>query len=266
MTSPLLSLRNADLSLRSNAGDVNILRDISLDVHAGETIGVTGPSGSGKSSLLMLMGGLERATGGTVTALGQDLGQLGEDALARLRRDNIGVVFQSFHLIPTLTALENVATPLDLAGTPDAEARAEAELRAVGLAHRMHHYPAQMSGGEQQLLLIGRAMMAKPKIIAIDEPSLGLAPMMIRDVYDVLKQLKSEGTTFFLVEQNSAAALSIADYAYVMENGRIVMDGPADKLADNEDIKEFYLGVTASGERKSYRDIKHYRRRKRWLG
>ena len=123
-----------------------------------------------------------------------------------------------------------------------------------------------MSGGEQQLLLIGRAMMAKPKIIAIDEPSLGLAPMMIRDVYEVLKQLKSEGTTFFLVEQNSAAALSIADYAYVMENGRIVLDGPADKLADNEDIKEFYLGVTASGERKSYRDIKHYRRRKRWLG
>jgi branched-chain amino acid transport system ATP-binding protein len=123
-----------------------------------------------------------------------------------------------------------------------------------------------MSGGEQQLLLIGRAMMAKPKIIAIDEPSLGLAPMMIRDVYEVLKQLKSEGTTFFLVEQNSAAALSIADYAYVMENGRIVMDGPADKLADNEDIKEFYLGVTASGERKSYRAIKHYRRRKRWLG
>jgi branched-chain amino acid transport system ATP-binding protein len=123
-----------------------------------------------------------------------------------------------------------------------------------------------MSGGEQQLLLIGRAVMAKPKIIAIDEPSLGLAPMMIRDVYEVLKQLKSEGTTFFLVEQNSAAALSIADYAYVMENGRIVMDGPAEKLANNEDIREFYLGVTASGERKSYREIKHYRRRKRWLG
>ena len=123
-----------------------------------------------------------------------------------------------------------------------------------------------MSGGEQQLLLIGRAVMARPKIIAIDEPSLGLAPLMIRDVFDVLRRLKEEGTTFFLVEQNSAAALGIADYCYVMENGRIVLDGPADKMAKNEDIKEFYLGVNAAGERKSYRDIKHYRRRKRWLG
>lgn len=126
--------------------------------------------------------------------------------------------------------------------------------------------PEEYGGSGLGLTEASIIMMASPKIIAIDEPSLGLAPMMVRDVYEVLKQLKSEGTTFFLVEQNSAAALSIADYAYVMENGRIVMDGPADKLADNEDIKEFYLGVTASGERKSYRDIKHYRRRKRWLG
>ena len=123
-----------------------------------------------------------------------------------------------------------------------------------------------MSGGEQQLLLIGRAMMARPKIIAIDEPSLGLAPLMIRDVYEVLSRLKEEGTTFFLVEQNSAAGLGLADYAYVLENGRVVLDGRADKLAQNEDVKEFYLGVTASGERKSYREVKHYRRRKRWLG
>lgn len=227
MTSPLLSLRNADLSLRSNAGDVNILRDISLDVHAGETIGVTGPSGSGKSSLLMLMGGLERATGGTVTALGQDLGQLGEDALARLRRDNIGVVFQSFHLIPTLTALENVATPLDLAGAPDAEARAEAELRAVGLAHRMHHYPAQMSGGEQQRVALARAAAPRPRLILADEPTGNLDGSNGAAIVDLLFDLHDRhGATLVLVTHDMGLAARCARVLHLTD-GRLDADRAA---------------------------------------
>ena len=150
MSDAILSLNDAALSLDGNAGRVDILKGITLDIARGETVGMVGPSGSGKSSLLMLMGGLERATGGQVLALGYDLTRLGEDALARIRREHMGVVFQSFHLISTMTALENVATPLELAGAEDAFERAAAELEAVGLGARQDHYPAQMSGGEQQ--------------------------------------------------------------------------------------------------------------------
>ena len=157
MTDPILSLRDARLTLAGNAGPVEILKGITLDVARGETLGLVGPSGSGKSSLLMLMGGLEKATGGQVLALGQDLTVMNEDQLARFRRGNMGVVFQSFHLIPTMTALENVAVPMELAGLRDAFDRAEAELRAVGLGARMDHYPSQMSGGEQQRVALARA-------------------------------------------------------------------------------------------------------------
>ena len=171
MTTPILDLSNVSLRLNSNAGPVDILRDITVRVQPGETLGLVGPSGSGKSSLLMLMGGLERASGGKVTALGHDLNALNEDALARLRRDHMGVVFQSFHLIPTMTALENVATPLELAGHRDAFDRAAVELEAVGLADRAHHYPGQLSGGEQQRVALARAAAPRPKILLADEPT-----------------------------------------------------------------------------------------------
>ena len=142
-------MKNIRLSLSANAGVVEILRDISLEVKRGETLGLVGPSGSGKSSLLMLMGGLEQTTSGDVRVLGHNLTDMNEDALARFRLNHMGIVFQSFHLIPTMTALENVATPLELAGIPDAFERAEAELRGLGLGARIDHYPSQMSGGEQ---------------------------------------------------------------------------------------------------------------------
>ncbi|CUH79138.1 ABC transporter ATP-binding protein [Tropicibacter naphthalenivorans] len=171
MPEPVLSLKDVTLSLKGNAGNVEILHGISLDVAKGETIGLIGPSGSGKSSLLMVMGGLERATSGSVLALGRDLTSMDEDALAQFRRDHMGVVFQSFHLIPTMTALENVATPLELAGDKDAFAKAKQELDAVGLGHRADHYPAQMSGGEQQRVALARALATQPDILLADEPT-----------------------------------------------------------------------------------------------
>jgi putative ABC transport system ATP-binding protein len=171
MSSPVIALEHVSLTLEGNAGPVNILRDVSLEVGRGETLGLVGPSGSGKSSLLMVIGGLETASAGRVAVLGQDITRLGEDALARFRRANMGVVFQSFHLIPTMTALENVATPLELAGAPGAFARAAAELDAVGLAARRDHYPAQLSGGEQQRVALARAAVTRPAILLADEPT-----------------------------------------------------------------------------------------------
>ena len=221
MTSPLLSLRDATLSLRSNAGRIDILHGITADVHAGETVGLTGPSGSGKSSVLMLMGGLERATSGTVMTLGQDLSGMGEDALARLRRDNIGVVFQSFHLIPTMTALENVATPLELAGHRDAVARAAGELAAVGLAHRMDHYPSQLSGGEQQRVALARAAVPRPRLILADEPTGNLDGTNGAAIIDLLFGLRDRhGATLVLVTHDPGLAAR-CDRVIALRDGRI---------------------------------------------
>ncbi len=171
MPEPVVMLRDAQLALDGNAGRVEILKSVNLDVARGETLGLVGPSGSGKSSLLMLIGGLDRATGGSVRVLCKDLTAMDEDALARMRRRHMGIVFQSFHLIPTMTALENVATPLELAGRRDAFDCAEAELEAMGLADRVHHYPAQLSGGEQQRVALARAVAPKPDILLADEPT-----------------------------------------------------------------------------------------------
>jgi len=200
MSNSILSLKNASLSLDGNAGKVDILHSISLDVAAGETLGLVGQSGSGKSSLLMLMGGLEQATSGQITALGQDLTAMNEDQLARFRSDNMGVVFQSFHLIPTMTALENVATPLELAGVHDAFSRASAELDAVGLGARKDHYPGQMSGGEQQRVALARAAAPRPKILLADEPTGNLDATNGAAIIDLLFDLRDKhGATLIMV-------------------------------------------------------------------
>ncbi|MBV0910868.1 ABC transporter ATP-binding protein [Anianabacter salinae] len=200
MTDTVISLRDARLSLDGNAGRVDILKGITLDVARGETVGLVGPSGSGKSSLLMLLGGLDRATGGSVSVLGQDLTAMDEDALARFRRNHMGVVFQSFHLIPTMTALENVATPLELAGAPDAFERAEAELAGVGLKDRTHHYPAQMSGGEQQRVALARAAAMRPEILLADEPTGNLDAATGGAIIDMLFGLSERhGSTLVMV-------------------------------------------------------------------
>lgn len=227
--SPVLHLLDASLTLNSNTGPVEILHGISLDVRQGETLGLVGPSGSGKSSLLMLMGGLEQATGGRVTALGSDLTAMDEDALARFRRNNMGVVFQSFHLIPTMTALENVATPLELAGVKDAFDRAQAELEAVGLGHRAGHFPAQMSGGEQQRVALARALAPRPAILLADEPTGNLDEANGEAVMDLLFGLRDRyGATLVMVTHAPELAAR-CDRVVRLRDGRV--DGDAAREA-----------------------------------
>ncbi|MSU89697.1 ATP-binding cassette domain-containing protein [Rhodobacteraceae bacterium 2CG4] len=200
MTDPVISLSEASLTLMGNAGKVEILKDITLKVNRGETLGLVGPSGSGKSSLLMIMGGLEQATGGRVGVLGHDMTAMDEDELALFRRDHMGVVFQSFHLIPTMTALENVATPLELAGARDAFDRAADELRAVGLGDRMDHYPGQLSGGEQQRVALARAAAPRPEILLADEPTGNLDGVNGEAIMQMLFGLRDRhGATLVLV-------------------------------------------------------------------
>ncbi|MEL6594853.1 MAG: ATP-binding cassette domain-containing protein [Pseudomonadota bacterium] len=231
MSEPVLSLQDARLSLDGNAGRVDILHGITLDVIKGETLGLVGPSGSGKSSLLMLMGGLETATSGIVTALGQDLTQMNEDALARFRRAHMGVVFQSFHLIPTMTALENVAVPLELAGHKDAFERAEAELQTVGLSHRVDHYPSQMSGGEQQRVALARASAPRPDILLADEPTGNLDGPNGAAIIDMLFGLRDRhGATLVLVTHAPDLAAR-CDRTVHLRDGR-VDDTPAQKAAE----------------------------------
>ncbi|WP_291729849.1 ABC transporter ATP-binding protein [Leisingera sp. F5] len=219
--SPVLHLLDASLTLNSNTGPVEILHGISLDVQQGETLGLVGPSGSGKSSLLMLMGGLEQATGGSITALGQDLTAMDEDALARFRRNNMGVVFQSFHLIPTMTALENVATPLELAGVKDAFDRAQAELEAVGLGHRAGHFPAQMSGGEQQRVALARALAPRPAILLADEPTGNLDEANGEAVMELLFGLRDRyGATLVMVTHAPELAAR-CDRVVRLRDGRV---------------------------------------------
>jgi putative ABC transport system ATP-binding protein len=204
---PAIALAGVNLSLGHGAARVHILKDISLNIGRGETIGLVGPSGSGKSTLLMVMAGLERADSGSIAVAGEDLGRLDEDTLARFRGRNVGIVFQSFHLIPTMTALENVAVPLELAGVDDADARAESELAAVGLADRLHHYPAELSGGEQQRVAIARALAPNPAILVADEPTGNLDEATGKQIIDLLfASHETRGATLVLVTHDNALA------------------------------------------------------------
>ena len=221
MSNSVLSLSHASLSLDGNAGKVDILHDISLDVTQGETLGLVGPSGSGKSSLLMLMGGLEQVTSGKIHALDQTLSSMNEDQLAQFRSDHMGVVFQSFHLIPTMTALENVATPLEIAGVRDAFSRASAELDAVGLGARKDHYPNQMSGGEQQRVALARASAPRPKILLADEPTGNLDAANGAAIINLLFDLRDKhGATLIMVTHATDLAAR-CDRIVTLNDGRI---------------------------------------------
>ena len=205
--SPAIALAGVNLSLGRGVANVHILKDINLHIGSGEAIGLVGPSGSGKSTLLMVMAGLERPDSGTVTVAGQDLGALDEDGLARFRGRNVGIVFQSFHLIPTMTALENVAVPLELAGVADAHERARVELEAVGLSARLGHYPAELSGGEQQRVALARALAPNPAILMADEPTGNLDETTGQQIIKLLFASHQErGTTLVLVTHDAALA------------------------------------------------------------
>ncbi len=212
------------LTLASEAGRVNILNDIGLHIAAGETVSLVGPSGSGKTSLLLLIAGLEQPSAGRIAIAGHDLIHASEDSLALLRRDHIGIVFQNFHLIPTMNALENVAVPLELAGAADAFARAAAALQAVGLAHRLSHYPAQLSGGEQQRVALARALAPRPQVLLADEPTGNLDHDTGARIIDLLfAQAHAIGATLLLITHDPTLAARCARQLQ-MEDGRIISD------------------------------------------
>jgi putative ABC transport system ATP-binding protein len=206
-TTPAIALKNVHLTLGEGAGQVHILKGIDLEIGKSTSVGLVGPSGSGKSTLLMVMAGLERADEGSVVVAGSELGGLSEDQLALFRGRNVGIIFQSSHLVPNMTALENVAVPLELAGDADAFKKAQAELEAVGLGKRLHHYPAQMSGGEQQRVAVARALVVEPEILIADEPTGNLDESTGAQIVDLMfSAQRDRKTTLVLVTHDPALA------------------------------------------------------------
>lgn len=209
MSEPVIDLKNVNLKLGEGASAVHVLKDVDLTINAGEAIGIIGPSGSGKTTLLMVLAGLEHADSGTVDVAGAKISGMSEDAVAQFRGKNIGFVFQSFHLIANMTALENVAVPLELAGVADAFDIARKELEAVGLGHRLTHYPGQLSGGEQQRVAVARALAPNPKILIADEPTGNLDSETGKQISELIfKKQKERGMTFVLVTHDAALAES----------------------------------------------------------
>jgi branched-chain amino acid transport system ATP-binding protein len=253
---------------------IQVLRGVSINVPDGKIIGLLGANGAGKSTTLKAISGLLRTQEGEVTRGSIELDGERIDRLSPEKIVQLGIVqvLEGRRLFRHLTVEENLL--LGGLARPQTSHRSST---SQDLEQVYHYFPqlkdlrrrtsGYLSGGEQQMLVIGRALMAHPKLMLLDEPSLGLAPLLVKEIFRVISQMSAdEGMAILLVEQNARMALSVADYAYVMEDGRVVLDGSAEVLRENEDIKEFYLGLTRVGERKSYRDVKHYKRRKRWLG
>lgn len=229
VTSPQLeiSARNLTLTLGSAGAEVEILRGIDIDIATGEVVALLGPSGSGKSSLMAILSGLERASSGALMVAGEDFTAMDEDDLARARRGRIGIVLQAFHLLPTMTALENVSTPMELAGSGDVRARATAELQAVGLGHRLNHYPTQLSGGEQQRVAIARAIAPRPQLIFADEPTGNLDAATGHEIIDLLFSRRAETGATLLVITHDADLAARCDRVITMGDGRIQSDSAA---------------------------------------
>jgi putative ABC transport system ATP-binding protein len=231
VTESVIALDHIELTLGSGASSVHVLKGISLDIQSGQSVGIVGPSGSGKSTLLMVLAGLERVDSGSVRIAGQKLETMSEDQVAAFRGRNIGIVFQSFHLIPNMTALENVAVPLELAGNPDAFAIAANVLAAVGLADRVTHYPGELSGGEQQRVAIARALAPSPKILVADEPTGNLDTQTGRQIADLLFEKQKEfGVTLVLVTHDAMLA-GRCDREIRVRSGLIEADEDAPELA-----------------------------------
>ena len=253
---------------------IQVLRGVSIDVPDGKIVGLLGANGAGKSTTLKAISGLLRTQEGEVNRGSIEFDGQRTDRLSPEKIVQLGVVqvLEGRRLFRHLTVEENLL----LGGLARRSASRRSSV-SQDLEQVYNYFPrlkdlrrrtgGYLSGGEQQMLVIGRALMAHPKLMLLDEPSLGLAPLLVKEIFRVISEMSAdEGMAILLVEQNARMALSVADYAYVMEDGRVVLDGPSEQLAENEDIKEFYLGLTQVGERKSYRQVKHYKRRKRWLG
>jgi branched-chain amino acid transport system ATP-binding protein len=248
-----------------------VLRGISFEVKAGQIVALLGPNGAGKSTTLKAISGLLRSELGEVTrgSIQWEGRAIQNEDADEITRKGIVQVIEGRLLFRHLTVEENL-TVGGMVWEGGRHVKRDLE-RVYAYFPRLKEFRKQtsgyLSGGEGQMLVIGRALMAHPRLLMLDEPSLGLAPLLVAEIFDIVREINQrEQASILLVEQNARAALALVNYGYVMENGRIVLDGPADQLAANEDIKEFYLGLTQLGERKSYRDVKHYKRRKRWLG
>ncbi|MFQ5400257.1 MAG: ABC transporter ATP-binding protein [Anaerolineae bacterium] len=249
-----------------------VLRGVSLEVPEGQVVSLLGANGAGKSTTLKAISGMLRAqlgevTRGAIEFDGQRIDKLSAEEIVQL---GIVQVMEGRPLFEHLTVEENLYTGALFRSASSGVIKQDIEEvyhyfpRLKEFRHRTSGY---LSGGEQQMVVIGRALMAKPRLMLLDEPSLGLAPLLVQNIFEIIRRINEEsGVSILLVEQNANVALKTSSYAYVMETGRVVLDGPSEQLAENADIKEFYLGMTQVGERKSYRDVKHYKRRKRWLG
>jgi branched-chain amino acid transport system ATP-binding protein len=247
-----------------------VLKGLSLEVPQGQIVALLGANGAGKTTALKAISGLlktenGKVTGGSIAFMGRRIDGLDPERICRL---GIVQVMEGRKVLESLSVEENLRIGAYTRSDPDG---VERDFQMIydyfpRLVERRQQLAGYLSGGEQQMLVIGRALMAQPTLLLLDEPSLGLAPLLVREIFGIIQQINAErGTTFLLVEQNAQIALSIAHYGYIMENGRIMLDGPAATLRSNEDVREFYLGLSEAGRRKSYRDIKFYRRRKRWV-
>jgi branched-chain amino acid transport system ATP-binding protein len=263
----MLKVNNIEVSYQ---GVIRVLHGISLEVGDGKIVALIGANGGGKTTTLKSISGLLKTEQGEITrgdiSLNEaNIDHLGLEDIARL---GISQVMEGRRVLEHLSVEENLMAGAyvrkDRAGVKkDLEMVFDYFPKIRDYRKRVSGY---LSGGEQQMMVIGRALMADPRLMLLDEPSLGLAPMAVQEIYEIINKInKDRGVSMLVVEQNVKAALGIADFGYVMENGRIVLNGPADKLKDNEDVKEFYMGISCSGEQKNYREVKHYRRRKRWL-
>ena len=249
---------------------IQVLRGVSLDVSDGQIVALLGANGAGKTTTLKAVSGMLRTeegdvTEGTIVFDGKRIERHGPEDIAAM---GLSQAMEGRRVLEHLTVEENLLVG---AYCRKDKARVKRDLETVfdyipKVKHLRRRVSGYLSGGEQQMLVIGRALMARPKLMLLDEPSLGLAPLMVEDIYRIIQRInKEQGTSILLVEQNARAALGIADFGYVMENGKVVFSGPAETLKDNEDVRESYLGLSAGGRRKSYRDVKHYRRKKRWV-
>ncbi len=247
-----------------------VLKGLSLEVPDGQIVALLGANGAGKTTTLKAISGLLKTENGKVTDggiefMGRQIDGLDPEVICRL---GIVQVMEGRKVLESLTVEENLKIGGYTRRDPEG---VKTDMRMIyeyfpRLVERRHQLAGYLSGGEQQMLVIGRALMAKPRLLLLDEPSLGLAPLLVREIFEIIQKVNAErGTTFLLVEQNARIALGIAHYGYIMENGRIVLDGPAVKLRGNDDVREFYLGLSEAGHRKSFKDIKFYKRRKRWV-